>query len=175
MSTPDVSEELRRFADRIELDEIGTFELAAYRGAAGADGRRAVVGPGTVAEEDAHFETANEVSVHWADGEGLLLVRLRAVLRGRAGEIRAGCQAQFRTGGLSSAEVSREVQDEYISRVAAMMLVPYVRAAVADLALRTFGIALTLGAVRPGQLSLQSISHEEPPRGASGASISENR
>lgn len=154
------SDALKELVGKVELGEIGSFELSGIRGSLEADGSRSIVGPGQI--DDLEFETDNQVAVLWLEEGGQFLVRMTTTLAGKAGEIRVGMQAEYKADGLSRGDVPTEVVEEYVNRVAVMTLAPYVRQAVSDLALHTFGSAVTLGIMRPGHLNFRA----RPPENA---------
>lgn len=160
MSEP--SQAVRDFVAGVELQEIDHYELSAVRGLPGADGNRPVIGPGRLDDGTDVDDSDNELGVFWTDDRARVLVRMYSTLRSDAGEIRVGTQAEY-----AVAEEVRgapaEVEQEFVNRVAIMAIVPYTRAAVAEMSSRVFGVTYTLSVIRPGD-----ITFALPERAATG-------
>ncbi len=150
MSEP--SQAVRDFVAGVELREIDHYELSAVRGLPGSDGIRPVIGPGRLDEGSGGDDVDNELNVFWTGDRAQVLVRLHSTLRSDAGEIRVGTQAEY-TVAEDVRGASVEVEWEFVNRVAIMAIVPYTRAAVAELSSRVFGVTYTLSVIRPGDIT----------------------
>lgn len=149
---PEPSETLRAFVDCIELQDIGYYELFGARGLPGPDGGRPVIGPGRLDSGSDADESSNELGVFWSDDRSRVLVRMRSTLRTDAGEISVGVQAEYAVAE-EARDAPLEIEQEFVNRVAIMAIVPYTRTAIADLSARLFGVAHTLGVIRPGDIA----------------------
>lgn len=148
--------------ENIELSDIGCYELYAARGVERENGRE-IVGPGGVT--DLVIEDQDqELGVYWLGEGGRLLVRLAFVLTTNAGEMRAGVQAEWDTGLLQRSDVSPDAEEDWVNRVAVMAIVPYIRSAISDLAVRMYGSNILMPLVRPNELTFSSLreAHEQP-------------
>jgi len=147
--------------ENLELNDVGCYELTAARGIEHESGRE-IVGPGAVT--DLVIEDQDEeLGVYWLGGGGRLLVRLAFVLRTNAGDLRAGVQAEWDTGPLRRSDVSPDAEEDWVNRVAVMAIVPYIRSAISDLAVRVFGSNIVMPLVRPNELAFTSLreDHEQ--------------
>jgi len=160
MSSPEPSQALTDFVATVELSQISCYELSAARGQLDGDGGRVVVGPGNVDDLEV-LSAENQLGVYWLATGGQFLVRLLATLGTNAGDLRVGVQGEYLAEGLTRDDVSPDVEEEYVNRVAIMTLVPYVRQAIADLSARVFGNTLTLGVIRPGEIAFTSSRRPE--------------
>ena len=149
---PEPSQAVRDFVAGVELQEIAYYELSAARGLPGPDGIRPVLGPGRLDDGSEIDESDNEVGVFWTEDRARVLVRMQSTLRSDAGEIRVGTQAEYAVAE-DVRSAPPEVEEEFVNRVAIMAIVPYTRAAVADLSSRVFGVTYTLSVIRPGDIA----------------------
>lgn len=165
MPSSAVVRDAREMLERVNLLEVGCYELHGVRGVVGDDGRRQIIGPGPAADLEAQHES-HELEVFWLESGGRLLVRLSVDLGTNVGEIRVGFQAEWDVADLTRDTVPPEVEEEFVNRVAVMALIPYVRAGISDVATRVLGGNVTMGLIRPGDLEFSSVraahEHEEP-------------
>lgn len=149
---PEPSQAVRDFVAGVELQEIDHYELSAVRGLPGPDGSRPVIGPGRLDGGSDVDDGDNQLGVFWTEDRARVLVRMLSTVRSDAGEIRVGTQAEY-----AVAEAVRgaafDVEQEFVNRVAIMAIVPYTRAAVAELSSRVFGVTYTLSVIRPGDIA----------------------
>lgn len=164
MSEP--SQEVVDLIKRVELRDVGVFELYAARGGLREDGSRVVVGPGSP-DEPLEFDEEHGLGVYWLASGGLFLVRLSMELTGEAGHIRVGVQAEYHAPDLQKGDISKELEMEFVNRVAIMTLVPYIRAEVAHLSGHVFRQTRTMRTIRPGDLDF-SPAVQEPEPGPAG-------
>lgn len=150
MSEP--SQAVRDFVAGLELQEIDHYLLSAVRGLPGPDGSRPVIGPGRLDDSSEIDDSDNELGVFWTDDRARVLVRMHSTLRSDAGEIRVGTQAEYAVAE-EVRGATAEVEQEFVNRVAIMAIVPYTRAAVAELSSRVFGVTYTLRVIRPGDIA----------------------
>lgn len=148
----DPMQAVRDFVDGVELQEIDYYEMSAARGLPGPDGTRPVIGPGRLDDGSDVEDSAHELGVFWTGDRSQVLVRMTTTLRSDAGEIRVGTQAEY-TVAEGVRDCPPEVEQEFVNRVAIMAIVPYTRAAIADMSTRVFGVAYTMGVIRPGDIA----------------------
>ena len=134
------------------MGEIDYYELSAVRGLPGPDGSRPVIGPGRLDDGSDIDQSDNELGVFWTEDRARVLVRMQSTVRSDAGEIRVGTQAEYAVAE-EVRSATPEVEEEFVNRVAIMAIVPYTRAAVADLSSRVFGVTYTLSVIRPGDIA----------------------
>lgn len=144
----------RRLVNRAELSGIDCYEAFGARGAVLDDGSRTIIGPGAV--DEAEFTVENNLGVYWGGDGGRFVVRLSAVLTSSVGDLRAGVQAEYLVEGVSKVDVLPVAEERFVNDVAVMMLVPFLREAVADVALRTMGRPVVLPLWRRGSTAFAS-------------------
>lgn len=152
MSMSEPSQAVRDFVAGVELRAIDHYELSAVRGLPGADGNRPVIGPGRLDAGSDVEDGDHQLGVFWTEDRAQVLVRMHSTLRSGAGEIRVGTQAEYFVEE-QVRDAPAEVEEEFVNRVAIMAIVPYTRAAVADLSTRVFGVTYTLSVIRPGDIA----------------------
>lgn len=162
MTKPSITD-ARQLVEAVELADVGCFELFGARGVV-RDGERTVVGPGTV-DDIKVLDERHTLEVFWQSDAGRFLVRLTFELETDVGDLRVGMQAEWDLGGLAHEDVAIEAEEDFVNKVAVMAIVPYIRAALSDLAIRTFGRNVTLGLIRPGQLEFESKRRSDDPSG----------
>ncbi len=144
----------RELLDHLTLNDVGSFELHGVRGMA-HEGRRRIVGPGGPDDLEV-IEQENSLNVFWPKDGGQVLVRLSFLLETTMGTLQAGVQGEWATGYLSQEDISPAAEEDWLNQVAVMALVPYLRAAISDIAVRVFGANVTLPVIRQGEMTFNS-------------------
>ena len=82
-----------------------------------------------------------------------LRLTLRIDLEAPTGELRAAAMADYRVEERAAASLTMRLAVEYANEVGVMVLLPYLRQAIADLSLRVFGATLLMPILPRGAVS----------------------
>lgn len=165
MSEADIIEQTRELLDGCTLNDVGYYELSAFRGTTQHDKSASIIGPGPVDDLDiGDGADTHELGVYWTSEGDKLLVRMLTAVATSAGEIRVGAQAEYTFRETRRKDIHPEVEESFVNRVAIMALVPYLRAAISDLSVKVFGVSLTMGIVKPGEVAFSRKATSTPVR-----------
>jgi len=143
MSEP--SQAVRDLVASANLIDVTFFELVARR----AGNFSAAV----ETESAAEFEPTYGLGVETSEDETRFRLRLRIDIEGPFGAISAEAAAEYERGAFPLELMNQRLLVEYANNVGLMVLLPYLRQAIADLTQRVFGSALLMPILQRGAVS----------------------
>lgn len=147
------SDELLALVPLVELKSVDFLDLTARRELDVSpleDGRVSV-------------EPSYTLGTMVASGGGSFLLRLRVDFSSEVGNFAAEAAAEYIVTAPESVELNEALLTEFANEVGIMVLLPYLRQAIADLTQRVFGQALLMPQMQRGHLTFAIQGSDSSP------------